>query len=95
MLLSNPGSGNDRIFILNRSRGKRWIERWERIDRLTNFRMKIVVAASSIYDRVKNHAYQEPGPFQSAEIRERIARLIDMRPRVGSYGFEQKGVARL
>lgn len=37
---TNPGGGNDRIVILARSRGGRWIEKWEDIRRLENFRPK-------------------------------------------------------
>lgn len=36
----NPGGGHDRMCLLIRSRGGRWIEKWERIERLTNFRVK-------------------------------------------------------
>lgn len=36
----NPGGGYDRIGILVRSRGARWVEKWERADRLCNFRVK-------------------------------------------------------
>lgn len=94
VLLDNPGWGNNRIVVLVRSRGGRWVNQWERVDRLTNFRMKTVVEADPVYDRVKDSPYEEPGPFQSAEIHERIARLIGMRPRIGDCGFEPKGVPR-
>jgi hypothetical protein len=36
----NPGNGNDRIEILVRSHGGRWVRKWEDIRRLTNFRAK-------------------------------------------------------
>lgn len=38
--LANPGAGNqpDRIAILARSRGGRWIVKWEATKRLGNFR---------------------------------------------------------
>lgn len=36
----NPGGGNDRIVILVRSRGGRWVEKWEDIRRLAGFRVK-------------------------------------------------------
>lgn len=39
---TNPGNGNDRIPIFVRTRSGRWINKWERIDRLSNFRVKTV-----------------------------------------------------
>lgn len=36
----NRGNGSERIEILARSRGGRWIEKWESIKRLNNFRLK-------------------------------------------------------
>ena len=36
----NPGGGDDRIVILARSRSGRWIEKWEDIRRLRDFRVK-------------------------------------------------------
>jgi hypothetical protein len=89
VLLSNPGWGNERIVVLIRSRGGRWIRKWERIDRLTNFRVKTVVSADPVFERVKGSEYLEPVSFQFAEIRERIGRLAGMRP--GLHGFEPKG----
>lgn len=40
LVRANPGGGNDRIVVLARSRGGRWVERWEDIRRLENFRRK-------------------------------------------------------
>jgi hypothetical protein len=45
----NPGGGNDRIVILVRSRGARWVEKWERVDRLTNFRLKTLPPDHPLY----------------------------------------------
>lgn len=45
----NPGSGNDRIMILARSRGGRWIEKWENIRRLENFRCKMLPPEHPLY----------------------------------------------
>ncbi len=94
VLLDNPGWGNNRIVILARSRGGRWVNQWERIDRLTNFRRKTVVDADPIYDRVKDCGHYNPLVFQFAELRDRIARLANMRPSWPGCGFEQKGTPR-
>lgn len=40
LLRPNPGSGDERIVILVRSRSGRWVEKWEDIRRLGNFRCK-------------------------------------------------------
>ncbi len=50
----NPGGGNDRILILSRSRGHRWIEKWEAITRLNNFRSKTVPMDNPLYRRLLN-----------------------------------------
>jgi hypothetical protein len=49
---SNPGNGADRVEILSRSRGGRWISKWEAIWRLTNFRAKTVVDADVVYHQL-------------------------------------------
>lgn len=38
----NPGWGNERIVVLVRSRGGRWIEKWESVTRLRDFRVKTI-----------------------------------------------------
>lgn len=45
----NPGGGDDRIVILVRSRGGRWIEKWENIRRLGNFRCKTLPPEHPLY----------------------------------------------
>jgi hypothetical protein len=92
VLRANNGNANESVVILCRSRGGRWIERWERIDRLTNFRFKTVVSADPVFERVKDSDYLEPAPFAFAAIRERIARLTGLRPSWPGCGFEPKGV---
>ena len=47
--LSNPGNAHERIFIVTKSRGGRWIAKWERTTRLNNFRLKTVVEGSPEY----------------------------------------------
>jgi hypothetical protein len=51
VLLSNPGGGHDRLFLLVRSRGGRWIEKWEDARRLTNFRAKTLPPEHPQYGR--------------------------------------------
>jgi hypothetical protein len=45
----NPGGGDDRIVILVRSRGGRWIEKWENIRHLENFRCKTLPPEHPMY----------------------------------------------
>ena len=49
--LLNPGGGNDRLHLLVRSRGGRWVEKWEAMHRLTNFRLKTIPPEHPLYDR--------------------------------------------
>jgi len=48
--LDNPGNGHDRIMILVRSRGGRWVLKWESTARLGNFRVKTLPSAHPLYD---------------------------------------------
>lgn len=52
VLLPNPGSGAERVQLLARSRSGRWIEKWEDIRRLTNFRWKTIPPDHPLYERV-------------------------------------------
>jgi hypothetical protein len=47
----NNGNGNDRIVVLVRSRGSRWVEKWESADRLTDFRVKTLPPEHPLYGR--------------------------------------------
>jgi hypothetical protein len=40
--MENGGSGNDRVMILGRSRGGRWVQKWEDTRRLDHFRPKTI-----------------------------------------------------
>ena len=51
VLLANAGGGHDRLFVLARSRGGRWIEKWEDVRRLTNFRAKTLPPEHPLHDR--------------------------------------------
>lgn len=48
----NWGGGNDRVPLLVRSRGGRWIEKWEAMHRLMNFRIKTIPPEHPLYDRL-------------------------------------------
>ena len=48
---TNPGNGGERIEVLVRSRGGRWIRKWEPLRRLTNFRYKTLPASHPLYSR--------------------------------------------
>lgn len=47
--LSNPGNGSDRIVVVVRSRGGRWVRKWEDIRVLGNFRAKTLPAEHHMY----------------------------------------------
>ncbi len=46
----NIGWGSERIFLLIRSRGGRWIEKWEDTNRLGNFRSKTIPVEHPLYN---------------------------------------------
>ena len=48
----NYGWGNDRMPLLIRSRGGRWIEKWESRNRLGNFRLKTIPPEHPLYHRL-------------------------------------------
>lgn len=70
----NPGNGSERILVLIRSRSGRWIEKWENIRRLHNFRAKTVPAGHPLYGHLRDRGgidrgeYAEPdaGKLQAA-----------------------------
>lgn len=45
----NPGGGDDRIVVLVRSRGRRFVQKWENIKNLTDFRVKTVPPEHPMY----------------------------------------------
>jgi hypothetical protein len=93
--LMNPGNGNLRIEILSRSRGGRWIVKWERIDRLTNFRLKTIVpGAGRLYTLAKRcvETYDDVIKIlQQTEVNDRIGRMAGMRPALYRGGFVVRG----
>jgi hypothetical protein len=63
---SNPGNGNDRVPLLIRSRGGRWIEKWEDMRRLGSFRFKTIPPEHPLYDRLDSQTEQALGYLQEA-----------------------------
>jgi hypothetical protein len=49
VLLTNPGGGHDRVFVLVRSRSGRWVKKWESVTRLKNFRTKTLPPEHPLY----------------------------------------------
>jgi hypothetical protein len=68
---TNPGNGNDRLPLLIRSRGGRWIEKWEDMRRLGNFRLKTLPPEHPLYGRL---TYQ-PDETVLAELQAACARI--------------------
>jgi hypothetical protein len=56
---TNGGGGNDRVNLLIRSRGGRWIEKWEDMRRLSSFRHKTIPPEHPLYDRLREHPDDE------------------------------------
>ncbi len=68
----NPGWDNNRIPILSRSRGGRWIWKWESLKRLCNFRLKTIPPEHPRY-QVLGFA---PGSDSLNDILESAQRLL-------------------
>lgn len=58
IVLLNAGNNSDRIKLFGRSRGGRWIQKWEDIRRLTNFRIKTISAFNSLCKKVEMFGYE-------------------------------------
>jgi hypothetical protein len=57
----NPGGGNDRIVVFARSRSGRWVQKWEKIGLLSNFRFKNITPGHPRYfDDWVRYAPHEP-----------------------------------
>lgn len=52
VVMPNPGNAHDRIEILVRSRGARWVRKWEDIRRLDRFRVKTLPDEHPLHDRI-------------------------------------------
>jgi hypothetical protein len=73
VVMLNPGGGNDRIVVLVRSRGSRFIEKWESSKRLANFRVTTMPHQHPMYHNDRIYAYQDvyevAGMLQELELR--------------------------
>lgn len=69
VLHMNYGNANDRLHVLVRSRGGRWVEKWESTKRLTNFRVTTIPPGHPLYGRV---GY----PETNAEITEKDCAVL-------------------
>jgi hypothetical protein len=58
VVLVNYGNGHDRIVVLVRSHGGRWVEKWENLARLNDFRVKTLPPEHPLYanDRIGGHS---------------------------------------
>jgi hypothetical protein len=52
----NRGWGNERVPLLIRSRGGRWIEKWEDMRRLGNFRHKTIPPEHPLHERLTGYS---------------------------------------
>lgn len=60
LVLSNRGNAHDRIAVLVRSRGGRWVQKWEAMSRLTNFRVKTLPPEHPLYGNWHIWSYGNP-----------------------------------
>lgn len=67
--LTNPGGGNDRIQVLARSRGGRWIRKWEDMRRLTNFRRKNLPPEHPLWSRLLDLTDEQLAGLRAASDR--------------------------
>lgn len=63
--LGNPGNGHDRVMLLARSRAGRWVEKWEAIFRLGNFRLKRLPPEHPLHERLAS----APGEAELESLR--------------------------
>ena len=86
VMQTNPGGGHDRIKLLSRSRGGRWIEGWTTTKRLENFRVKTLPPEHPLYgnDRLLDARFGQSllGAFAVMERVRRFIQWIDDQRRV-------------
>lgn len=61
VVLTNPGGGHDRIQVLVRSHGGRWVEKWENMRRLADFRVKTLPPEHPLYANERIWDYDPDG----------------------------------
>jgi hypothetical protein len=67
----NTGDGGERRTFLVRSRGGRWVDKWERVDRLTNFRYTTIPPEHGMYARLTEHRAHVQAYYQAFLVGER------------------------
>jgi hypothetical protein len=73
----NPGSGGERVELLVRSRGGRWIRKWEARHRLERWRIRTVPPAHPLYEQLIGGSHPTAAAAQDAAARcERIRRMV-------------------
>jgi hypothetical protein len=70
LVRGNPGNGHDRIVVLGRSHGGRWVEKYERIDNLRDFRAKTLPPE---HPRYADHRVWDVDADEIAALLESIA----------------------
>jgi hypothetical protein len=66
---TNPGNANDRVEVLVRSRGGRWVRKWEDVRRLVDFRVKTLPPEHPLYGHrdIENHGRHGYGGGRTIE----------------------------
>lgn len=91
LINENPGWGGERVQILARAHGGRWVKKWEAAWRLHNFRFKTIPTASPVYERVFDFSHWDDTRlhgFNAARDRnrgEKIAQLAGLRKQSAHY----------
>jgi hypothetical protein len=65
LINENPGWGGERVQVLARSRGGRWIRKWEAAWRLHNFRFKNLPPENPIYERIFDFSHWDNARLRS------------------------------
>lgn len=67
VVYDNPGGGSDRVKVLGRSRGGRWVETWIAMSRLHNFRFKAIPPSHPRYGDMR--LYDRSGQWETEYLR--------------------------
>lgn len=60
VVLTNRGNGHERIAVLVRSRGGRWVEKWEDLRRLDAFRVTTLPPQAPLYEHPRLEPFYDP-----------------------------------
>jgi hypothetical protein len=80
--LMNDGWANNRISVIARSRSGRWIEKWESIHRLVNFRTVSIMLTDANAGKLIELSEDQAKTLTDASIAEREQRGLDTKPDV-------------